>query len=218
MDNKVINKKIFHARKKEKIAFILDQCKAKNVLDIGCLGQDFNFQSDAWLHGKIKTVADKIVGVDVVINLITEANSKGYNIIHFEKLEDIKELFDIVLMADVIEHVDNPVELLKTYSRFMKDDGVIIVTTPNAKRAFDFINILLSNKYWLHPEHTMWLCPFTMIEIIRRAELKVKDFYWLKDYQKNATIFSKAGIIGLFTKALYFRKSFSPNFMFIIGR
>jgi SAM-dependent methyltransferase len=38
--------------------------------------------------------------------------------------------FDVILLTEVIEHVPNPIEVLKEASRILKDDGVLILTAP----------------------------------------------------------------------------------------
>ncbi len=45
---------------------------------------------------------------------------------------DHQEKFDTVLMCHVLEHVDNPIELLEKASRVVRDDGRVIITVPNA--------------------------------------------------------------------------------------
>ncbi len=134
-------------------------------------------------------------------------------------MESLGKKFDIIVMADIIEHVNNPVDLLKFYSQFLTPDGKMLITTPNAKRIQDSINIFLGGDYWINEEHTMWLCPKTMMEIIERAELKPLDFFWLKDYAKNTPIISKAGIINALSAILTkLRRSYQPNFMFVLGK
>lgn len=49
-----------------------------------------------------------------------------------------KESFDLLLSFDVIEHLDNPVVLLKELYRLLKKDGVLIMATPNRNRLFGF--------------------------------------------------------------------------------
>ena len=54
---------------------------------------------------------------------------------------DIKEKFDSVFMLDVLEHVIDPVILLKKAASFMKDDGVMIVHVPNSEAINRKINV-----------------------------------------------------------------------------
>lgn len=48
--------------------------------------------------------------------------------------EDFKseEKYDVIVMGFILEHVDNPVELLKYYRSFLKEKGVLYAAVPNA--------------------------------------------------------------------------------------
>jgi 2-polyprenyl-3-methyl-5-hydroxy-6-metoxy-1,4-benzoquinol methylase len=215
MDKIKLYSQFLKAARIDKVPFILDACKGRKVLDVGCLGQDFPIESENWLHGKIARCSDSVTGVDIIDREIEAARRKGHNILHKDKLSPSHK-FDIIVMSDIIEHVDNPVELLTFYKKFLSKEGRIIITTPNAKRAYDFINILLSDRFWMNYEHTMWLCPLTMLEIIRRSGLRFDQFYWLNDYRTDPSASSYVRKIYFLSGLLAFRKSFSPNFMFVL--
>jgi len=44
-----------------------------------------------------------------------------------------KELFDCVLLAEIIEHVAHPDEFLKSIAKLVKSGGYIVMTTPNGE-------------------------------------------------------------------------------------
>lgn len=50
----------------------------------------------------------------------------------FEDLE-LDEKFETVLLTHILEHVDDPVQVLNIAKQFVTDDGVIIVDVPNAR-------------------------------------------------------------------------------------
>jgi 2-polyprenyl-3-methyl-5-hydroxy-6-metoxy-1,4-benzoquinol methylase len=50
---------------------------------------------------------------------------------YFEELE-LDEKFDTIVLAHVLEHVDNPNEILVVAKKFLKPEGVLIVDVPNA--------------------------------------------------------------------------------------
>lgn len=51
---------------------------------------------------------------------------------YFEKF-DTDELFDVIVMGFVLEHVDDPVQILKRYRKFLNPNGTVFVTVPNAQ-------------------------------------------------------------------------------------
>lgn len=55
--------------------------------------------------------------------------------------EEIKTLgqFDYVTLIDVLEHVDNPIEILKSCSISLKEDGILMISVPNYNRKPNFI-------------------------------------------------------------------------------
>ena len=192
-------------------------CKDKEVLDIGCVGQDIDYSSSNWIHNQVKEVARSIVGVDINRDGIKKINNMGYKVYHYEDMKKGKK-FDILIMLDVIEHVNNPVEFLNEYQDFLKENGKIIVTTPNSNRAINFVNIFFRNDYSLNYEHTFWFCPKTFLEVVNRTKgLQASEFYWLNDYNQKQKLNWKGKIIYFFEKVLLKKSSnFSPNFMFIL--
>ena len=51
---------------------------------------------------------------------------------YFEQFES-DEKFDLIVMGFVLEHVDNPVEIMSYYRRFLAPGGKMFVTVPNAE-------------------------------------------------------------------------------------
>jgi 2-polyprenyl-3-methyl-5-hydroxy-6-metoxy-1,4-benzoquinol methylase len=174
------------AKRINRNALLENICNGKNVLDVGCVGQDVQITNRNWLHQKILTVSNYAKGVDIDRINVLKMKKKGYDIVCPEELCR-EDKFDVIVMADVIEHVDNPVLFLEEYSTYLNKKGVIIVTTPNSNRALNFLSILFYNDYSINDEHTMWLCPKTLFEIISRVQiLEVRDFYWLDNYGSSS--------------------------------
>ena len=51
---------------------------------------------------------------------------------YFEDLE-LQEKFDTVMLTHILEHVDNPVEVIRIAKKFLKADWILIADVPNAK-------------------------------------------------------------------------------------
>ncbi len=122
-------------------------------------------------------------------------------------------------MLDVIEHVNDPVSLLSEYSRFLKHDGQLVITTPNAHRSIDFLNIIRSNDYGLNYEHSLWFCPLTFIEVVERVSFfEINSFSWLEHYYIIDSTHRFGLRVRMWIDQLLWksRKNFSPNFMFVL--
>lgn len=220
MNKELIFNKIKRAEKSEKASKIFELCKNKVVLDVGCVGQDFSHDNPNWLHRLIKNICLEIDGVDIEVEGIKILKNKGFSVFSVEEMKASGKKYDIVLMSDVIEHVNDPVSFLTFYSNYLLENGIIIITTPNAHGVRNFTNILLRNNYSINPEHTFWLCPKTLTEIVERAHLNFKDFFWLKEY------FTLREVKGIKYKLIFvinalflkIRSNFSPNFMYIVSK
>lgn len=51
---------------------------------------------------------------------------------YFETFET-KQKFDVIIMGFVLEHVDNPAQILNHFKKFLKPDGRCFVSVPNAE-------------------------------------------------------------------------------------
>jgi len=189
------------------------------VLDVGAIGQDNNYNTNAWLHGKICDVAEVVHGVDVEKKEMDKMNKSGFQFYSYRDLENLNNVYDVIVLADVIEHVGDPEQFLRNYSRYLNDKGIIILTTPNCNRARNFISILFFNEYGMNPEHTMWYCPKTLHELITRSGLKMKVFYWLKEYNMYNNLGVAKLLLIIFEKIMaVLRNNFHPNIMFILNK
>lgn len=102
-----------------------------NVLDIGCSSGNFG-----------KTLKEKkqctVTGIDIDRDDI-ELASKVLDYTKRVDLEkdDFSDLgrFDVVIMADVIEHLVDPVAVLKKIKNNLKKDGIFIFSVPNMANA-----------------------------------------------------------------------------------
>lgn len=209
-----------NAKRLDKDQMIEKICTGKTVLDVGCIGQDRNFNADNWLHNKVRSMASKADGVDILLPEIELLKQKGYSMYSVDELQKMNTKYNVVLMADVIEHVNDPVAFLNFYAPFLENDGVMLITTPNSNRSNNFINILFNNTYSVNPEHTFWFCPKTLGEVIERAKLTLDDFFWAPHY------YTAKDVKGIYQKLKYFlgdvliswRSNFSPNMIFIVKK
>ncbi len=39
--------------------------------------------------------------------------------------------FDVIVFADILEHLKDPLDVLKTFKNYLNDDGYIIISVPN---------------------------------------------------------------------------------------
>src|SRR5579864_7784973 len=98
----------------------------------------------------------------------------------FEEL-DLEEKFDTVMLTHILEHVEDPVNVLKIGKKFLKKGGVLLVDVPNADSINRLVGVkmgLLKNKFELHAGdirigHRRVYILDTLSKDIKKAGLKV---------------------------------------------
>lgn len=130
---------IAHTRLK-KLMNLVGNISEKKVLDIGC--------ARGYVGSRIKALGNYVVGVDISESAAREAE-KVLDKIYIFDLEgswpDLGDKFDLAILPEVLEHVFDPVEVLKKTSSQLKNGGEIIITTPNILAWTNRANILLGN-------------------------------------------------------------------------
>jgi SAM-dependent methyltransferase len=113
---------------------------SKESLDIIEVGSGLGYLTYALIHDGYRTT-----GLDISQRAVDGAtNTFGEHYICadvFEYSVKHKEAYDVVILTEVIEHVDEPVEFLKSLMLMLKKGGQIILTTPNKT---------------IYPEHIIW--------------------------------------------------------------
>lgn len=120
--------------------------------------------------------------------------------------ERIKGLFDIITIIDVIEHVPDPVGLLKEASKALSKDGVIVITTPDVN---SFFARILGFRWWhFRIAHIGYFNKKTLSFAGKQAGLKVKKLHRPSWYFQGDYLFSR--IMQYLPKFLQMK---IPNFL-----
>lgn len=203
-----------------KIEIVRNLVVGKKVLDVGCVGQAVNYENSNWIHNVVKNTSKELLGVDINEEGIKVLNDLGYDVITPNELRERDLLFDVILMLDVIEHVENPLDLIEFYKDYLCETGQIVISTPNAHRSIDIIKIFISDSYGLNEDHVCWYCPRTLKALIDRSDgLTVDSFFWLGHAADVAPVRLKSKIIYFIDNLLFkMRKNFSPNFIMVIKK
>lgn len=78
----------------------------------------------------LKRAGFEVYNTDIMVKEDDERN-KYYDLNSSEKFPYEEESFDMVLCQEVIEHIENPWNLLRICAKALKKGGKLIVTTPN---------------------------------------------------------------------------------------
>lgn len=114
--------------KRDLLIQLIPQNAAK-ILDVGCATGD--------LTAGFKERGAQVVGLERCAQSCQEAKSKLSKVF----LADIEnfdipypqEYFDCILYADVLEHLVDPLAILKKHREYLKSDGFVIASIPNVR-------------------------------------------------------------------------------------
>jgi len=127
--------KILHQIKKHRVTYILDQINNRDItnlkiLDVGCGG--------GIICEPLARLGAKVTGIDFAPNNIKVAKTHSkrnklkinyiYKDIEKSKLD---EKYDIILMFEVLEHLDNWKKTIKNIKKNLNKNGIIIISTIN---------------------------------------------------------------------------------------
>ena len=75
-------------------------------------------------------------GVEIANELIRQSGfvNSVFHVTDIDKRE--VELFDVIVLSEVLEHLDDPQETLKTLSFFLRENGCFIITVPSGPVTF----------------------------------------------------------------------------------
>lgn len=131
---------------KEKTKTILSWIGSeKKVLDVGCFdGRDSLL---------IKNNQNEVIGMDKMQSALKKANQKGIKTYCLDLEKDDwpieNNYFDIVLACDIIEHLFDPDSFLDKINRSLKQNGLLIMTTPNLASVGRRILLLLGKNPYI---------------------------------------------------------------------
>ena len=104
--------------------------KNKKLLELG-LGHGYT-TNKLTKYFKSHTVLE---GSSKVIDMFREEypDNKANIIETFFENYKTNEKFDVIIMGFILEHVDNPKEILESFRPYLKEDGQLFIAVPNAK-------------------------------------------------------------------------------------
>ena len=127
--------KILHQIKSHRMTYILEQIKNRDIknlkiLDVGCGG--------GIICEPLARLGAKVTGIDFAPNNIKAAkihskkNKLKINYIYKDiEKSNLDKKFDIILMFEVLEHLDNWKKTIRNIKKNLNKNGIIIISTIN---------------------------------------------------------------------------------------
>lgn len=195
----------------DRVNEILRLADGRRVLHLGCTNWPYTAETLAagtLLHPRIQAVASELVGVDADPEGARALEAAGLGPVLVADAEDLGSIlddplvadgFDLIVAAEIIEHLNNPGLMLGALPRLLRPDGRLVITTINAYGALRFVPYALRGKGGrqepVHPDHVAYYSPSTLGLLVRRHDYDVDGiaFYRLAaEHRRHAAWWIRA--------------------------
>jgi 2-polyprenyl-3-methyl-5-hydroxy-6-metoxy-1,4-benzoquinol methylase len=178
--------KLGNLRYVDRPAFIRDICRGKSVLNLGCADAtrvEKAVNATDHIHVVISQVAARLVGVDLNQTGLDKLKaSTGLKDLVCYDVEKIGELapqlgaFDVVVVGELIEHLNNPGLMLGGIRKLLKEGGKLVLTTPNAMSVKFFLHGLLRRRDVSSDFHTVIFSFKTLAQLLDRYDYEPQQW------------------------------------------
>jgi SAM-dependent methyltransferase len=190
----------------DRVDEILRLASGRRVLHLGCTAWPYTeavLRDGALLHARLHGVAEELVGIDADRDGIDALERLGLGPVVLGDAEDLEAIaghellrdgFDLIVAAEIIEHLSNPGRLLEGMVDLLAPGGRLVVTTINAYGAVRIVPYALRGRGGeqepVHPDHVAYYSPSTLRLIVQRHgyEVETISFYGLApEHRRHAS-------------------------------
>lgn len=163
-------------RRTERLEWVARKCEGKDVLDVGCVGHIVARSDIPHLHDAIRARARSVLGIDIDREAIEKMRELGYNVIcaDAERFDASPHKFDVIVSGENIEHLSNPGLFFQHAWKNLRDDGQLIVTTPNAC----YFGVVIREAAC--PEHLHIYTPKLLSHTLKRHGFNVTEIQFFR--------------------------------------
>lgn len=202
------------------ITFLITICEGKRVLNVGATGNVENYVNlgklDNWLQYRLLQIAASVTGIDIDRESLQFAQAHGYQV-QYGDCTDIKfaHFFDLIVLGDVIEHVEAPGLVVKNMLNHLAPGGRLIITTPNPTYFPYFIKAMCGWQLGIYYDHVCAFFPENLVVLCQRSGGQVRQlsFFTPVEFRPGYHVRSKLfRLIGKFFPRL------NSSFLISVGR
>ena len=106
----------------------------------------------------------KVLGIDHSPSLVSLGLEHGINMVQGSS-DDIKGMFEVIVINHVLEHFLDPIESLKNIKKHLKDGGLIYIAVPNIFN-FGMGQLQNAHTYYFDPETFAYYCSMSGLKLI----------------------------------------------------
>jgi 2-polyprenyl-3-methyl-5-hydroxy-6-metoxy-1,4-benzoquinol methylase len=155
--------------RKDLISFISNESKGLSILEVGA------GSGDTLLELKRKGIANKISGFDLFDVCEDKRDFEEFIIGNIEKDELLfNGKYDIIILADILEHLIEPDKTLEKLIPFLNHDGLIYISLPNIRNYKAIYQIFFKGDFKYEEEgtldktHLRFFCKKNMRDLISK--------------------------------------------------
>ena len=150
-----------------------------DVLDVGC--------GFATTSQHIAGRGNRVTGIESSAEAVAVARGRVSDVVHadLQQLDEVTRAlagrrFDVIIFADVLEHLAWPIGILRGYLDLLKDGGSVIVSLPNVGLWSVRLNLLAGRFHYeetgvLDRTHLRFFTRRTLLELLRSDGLRVVE-------------------------------------------
>lgn len=134
-------------------------------------------------HLKTTGIAKEVVGLDISVDkdLIDTNTIDNFIIGNVEELnlEQYNNYFDVIILADVLEHLINPKEVLEKVANYLNKGGEILISIPNFRHKSAIYKVFFKGNFSYEESglfdytHLRFFCKKNIKELVLNSGLNI---------------------------------------------
>jgi hypothetical protein len=161
---------------------ITEMIKDSDVIHLGCSDHipiiAEKIKNNKWLHKLITDNSRSCIGIDIDKESIEYISKDlGYsNVRHGDIMTDsfheiTEKKWDFIVLGEIVEHLDNPVDFLKMIkSKYGTNIKKFIITVPSIYNENQIRNMFHYREV-INSDHRFWFTPYTITKLLFSAGL-----------------------------------------------
>jgi len=181
----------------DRVSLLVELCRGQRVIDLGFADHpeliDAKVEAGVWLHAALAGAADRCLGIDISEAGVAHARALGYADVVRANIagEEIPEIadsdWDLMVMGELLEHVNNPVDFLDAIRvRYGSRIPRIVITVPNAFSARNLFGAIRGREV-VNSDHRYWFTPYTLAKVLSMAGFAPEWFAYCESFPYAAT-------------------------------
>jgi SAM-dependent methyltransferase len=176
---------------RDRADFLCELAVGRRVLHVGCAAAPVTpelLTSPNFLHRRLVEAAQSCCGVDTDAGASQMLRDAGFLDIITADATELSSVtdktYDLIVLGEVLEHVNNPGLLLDEMAKVLDPGGRIVVTVPNAYNLLRFLQIFAGREV-VHMDHVAYYSPKTLSAACARVGLALETVAFTDPFRES---------------------------------